>query len=258
MSDQTSNQFSADKVRKIVNNHLMEADQKVAEIKAMLSPPKRPTLADMDEKERAASQWMQADVPGLGERHVIAVPCDDSDDMAGLISADGLASVNGGIRWMHPENVTPRPDLPRLEWPGDTKVEDVPALPGDWQPAHHHRIGRVIVTNPTPNPGGHIYFVTSDDEDARGYQWGLCTPDELTCLDTRQGADTSDAVPPDTLAAMIAGMHTEYAVSLSDGTAVGLGWGTYDTALEDMNAWRQGGYDAHIVRRYVTGQEKIT
>lgn len=199
MSNQTSNQFSADKVRKIVNNHIMEADQKVAEIKAMLSPPKRPTLAHMDEGERAASQWMQADVPDLGERHVIAVPCDDNDDMVGLISADELASVNGGIRWMHPENVTPRPDLPRLDWPGDTKVEDVPALPGDWQPAHHHRIGRVIVTNPIPNPGGHIYFVTSDDEDPRGYQWGLCTPDELTYIDIGQGTSTSDAVPPNTL-----------------------------------------------------------
>ena len=199
MNDQISDQFSADKVRKIVNNHIMEADQKVAEIKAMLSPPKRPTLAHMDEGERAASQWMQADVPDLGERHVIAVPCDDNDDMVGLISADELASVNGGIRWMHPENVTPRPDLPRLDWPGDTKVEDVPALPGDWQPAHHHRIGRVIVTNPIPNPGGHIYFVTSDDEDPRGYQWGLCTPDELTYIDIGQGTSTSDAVPPDTL-----------------------------------------------------------
>lgn len=61
-----------------------------------------------------------------------------------------------------------------------------------------------------------------------------------------------------TLAAIVAGMHTEYAVSLSDGTPVGVGWGDYDTALEDMNAWRQDGYDAHIVRRYVTGQEKIT
>ena len=61
-----------------------------------------------------------------------------------------------------------------------------------------------------------------------------------------------------TLAAIVAGMRPEYAVSLSDGTPVGLGWGAYDTALEDMNAWRQDGYDAHIVRRYVTGQEKIT
>lgn len=178
-----TNRFSADKVQKIVNNHLMEADEKVAKIKAMLSAPKRPTLADMDEKERAASQWMQADVANLGERHVIAVPCDDNDDMAGLISADELASVNGGIRWMHPENVTPRPDLPRLEWPGDTKVEDVPALPDGWRLADHKDYGRVIVTNPTPDRDGYVYVVIPDAGNLIGADWHSCDPDELTYID---------------------------------------------------------------------------
>lgn len=33
-----------------------------------------------------------------------------------------------------------------------------------------------------------------------GYRWRLCNPDELTYTDTGQGADTSDTVPPNTLA----------------------------------------------------------
>ena len=53
-----------------------------------------------------------------------------------------------------------------------------------------------------------------------------------------------------------AGMHEEWGVSLPDGQLVGAGWGTYDTALEDMNAWRRDGYDARIVRRYVTEPEE--
>lgn len=61
-----------------------------------------------------------------------------------------------------------------------------PALPDGWRPADHYRIGRVIVTNPTPTPGGHVYFVTSDETVPRGSGWGFCTPGELTYLDTNQ------------------------------------------------------------------------
>lgn len=75
----------------------------------------------------------------------------------------------------------------------------------------------------------------------------LGMPDKAT-------ADMIAAAP--TLAAMIAGMHTEYAVRLPDGQLVGAGWGTHDTALEDQNAWRRDGYDARLVRRYVTEPEE--
>ena len=54
----------------------------------------------------------------------------------------------------------------------------------------------------------------------------------------------------------IAGMREEYAVSIPDGQLVGAGWGTYDTALEDMNAWRRDGYATRVVRRYVTEPEE--
>lgn len=69
-----------------------------------------------------------------------------------------------------------------------------------------------------------------------------------------QDSDLASAAP--TLAAMIAGMRPEYAVRLPDGQIVGAGWGTYDTALEDQNAWRRDGYDTRIVRRYVTEPEE--
>lgn len=181
MSNQISDQFPTDKVRAILNNHSMRDDEKIAEIKAMLPAPvpALPTLADMDEEERAASQWMRANVAGDSTRYVIADPRDEDNDTAILFSEEGKPE------WVLPEYVVPRPDLPRMPWTDNEKV--APALPGKWRLADHKRIGRVIVTNPAPNPGGHIYFVTSDDEDARGYQWGFCTPDDLTYID--EGAD---------------------------------------------------------------------
>ena len=64
---------------------------------------------------------------------------------------------------------------------------------------------------------------------------------------------TADA---ENMTRMIAGMRAEYAVRLPDGRPVGAGWGTYATALEDMSAWRRGGYDARVVRRYTTEPEE--
>ena len=88
-------------------------------------PPKRPTLADVSGPDREACRWMQADVENRGVRYVIVAPYDE-DDYAGLISADG------GIAWVPLGYVTPRPDLPRMTWPGDKKAEDVaPVKVGD-------------------------------------------------------------------------------------------------------------------------------
>lgn len=222
--------------------------------------PQRPTLADMTTEERAACRWMQADVANRSVRYVIVTPYDEEGDAE-------LASADGGIEWFSPDRVTPRPDLPRLEWPGTEKPEEVapakvgdmiesaddprlpnlpvgsilssilgdcdggvfdvtktdtdvwdgpgyvpaqgtgttwgpwtvrhigkeadaaPALPEGWRLADHYRIGRVIVTNPTPNQGGHVYFVTSDECVPRGSGWGFCTPAELTYLDTEPEDD---------------------------------------------------------------------
>ena len=70
--------------------------------------PTPPTLADMTEEERRECQWMQADVRDFDRRMVVA---EVRTTTVGLIEKDGT-------RWnaAH-EHVTPRPDLPRMEWP---------------------------------------------------------------------------------------------------------------------------------------------
>ena len=76
----------------------------------------RPTLADMTPEERAACQWMQADTNG--GRDVISNPCYDQG-RATILLRDGT-SIPVGM-----EKITPRPDLPRMEWPRDTGIPGV-------------------------------------------------------------------------------------------------------------------------------------
>ena len=72
--------------------------------------PDLPTLADMTPDERRACQWMQADVKGYEITAGIIAKINPTD--AHLIASDGET-------WfLEFDTVTPRPDLPRLEWPG--------------------------------------------------------------------------------------------------------------------------------------------
>lgn len=67
------------------------------------------------------------------------------------------------------------------------------------------------------------------------------------------------AAAPD-MAAIIAGMTTEYAVQIPNGELVGVSWssyGSYETAREHRDAWRRDGYDANIVCRYVTAPQPL-
>lgn len=201
-----TDQIPADKVREVRDLHrdaakmatITDAEREIHQHVAdamealLLTPPTLPTLADMSMEERAACQWMQADVENRSERYVIATPHDAEGD-ATLLDSDG------GVEWFSPERVTPRPDLPRMEWPGTEKPAPTPALPEGWRLADHKGYGRGIVTNPAPNRDGHVYFVIPDD-DPMGYEWVFCTPDDLTYLDTDQETDTTSAVPPNTLA----------------------------------------------------------
>jgi hypothetical protein len=75
----------------------------------------RPTLAEMPPEERGACRWMQADTAGSSDTCVLFV--------IGTGSAKGIAK-DGRVTTGPHECFTPRPDLPRLEWPGDKKVED--------------------------------------------------------------------------------------------------------------------------------------
>ena len=140
MDDQT---IPADKVREIAEamraamrrdehaypeaKFLADLSNHIKDIEALLPP--RPTLADMTEEERHTCRWMQAEGGDLGGRYVIATPFDDDGEAA-------LVSDEGGIYWVPIEYVIPRPDLPRLEWPGDKKPAPAPestlAVGSEW------------------------------------------------------------------------------------------------------------------------------
>lgn len=126
MTDQT---IPADKVRKIASEmrdamrreddgypyveFLSDMGDYIRDLEALLPAPPLPTLADMTLDERDECRWMQADVKGYESRVVLINP----------YWKDGRARVlrpGAFIDQADWEQVTPRPDLPRLEWPGDT------------------------------------------------------------------------------------------------------------------------------------------
>lgn len=81
----------------------------------------RPTLADMTYEERRECRWMQADVIGFRGKYVLVSPSDWDGDAV-------LLDREGDVYYEHHARVTPRPDLPRMEWPGNKKAEDVPPV----------------------------------------------------------------------------------------------------------------------------------
>lgn len=74
--------------------------------------PTSPTMADMTKTERAACQWMQCDVEDREGRAVILLP-----NATGGIAI--LTDRGGSVIYEDHAYITPRPDLPRLEWPED-------------------------------------------------------------------------------------------------------------------------------------------
>ena len=93
--------------------------------------PLRPTLADMTPRERRACNRMQADVKGVEARAVI-VNSYEEDGKARVMWPGGF---NKPTDW---EEVTPRRDLPRMKWPGDTSdavPESTLAVGSEWHDA---------------------------------------------------------------------------------------------------------------------------
>ena len=62
-------------------------------------------------------------------------------------------------------------------------MKDTLVLPDGWELADHPRHGRVIVTRPTPDADGNVYFV-APAANLLGYDWRLCKHEELTYIDT--------------------------------------------------------------------------
>lgn len=88
-------------------------DQCADELRDLLppSPSPRPTMADMTYEERAACQWMQCDVIGFRGKYTLISPSDWDGDAV-------LLGREGEVHYEDHAMVVPRPDLPRLEWPG--------------------------------------------------------------------------------------------------------------------------------------------
>lgn len=178
----TNQQIPADQVREILNEWERikeyadwdDMDALVKDIRALLPTSPRPTMADMTTEERWECEWMQCDVEDDDTRAVIVNPY-WSDGSARVMWPGGL---NEPTDW---EKVTPRPDLPRLEWPGTEKP--APGLPDGWRLADHIEYGRVIVPHDTPDHNGYICALHPDTKSVVWHRWVLCRPYELTYLD---------------------------------------------------------------------------
>ena len=165
------------------------------EARAKLAALLRPTLADMPPQERAACRTLQADVEGRSGRYVIAAPYDSDADVA-------LIGPDWEFDWIAPEQVTPRPDLPRMELPGDTPntgpkitfatpapTAPTLALPDGWLLAHHQKHGQVIVTRPDPDVNGNVVIICPAPHLITRAALTWCDRDKLTFLDTDQEDD---------------------------------------------------------------------
>ena len=185
MTDQT---IPADDVREIIGKMRYHANHDnvrgteeeyvrffASQLEALLPTPTPPTLADMTKEERRDCEWMQCDVAGLGGAWLIIDPFDDEDHVH-------VIGRKGDSRILPAHFITPRPDLPGMEWTGSKRPDPAPALPDGWRLADHEENGRVIVTNPTPSGGDRAYYVIPA-ADRLGFDWFFCTPDELTYLD---------------------------------------------------------------------------
>ena len=84
-------------------------------LRALVPAPKPRTLADMTPEERQACQWMQCEeahfpTGGTGAQGIILA----SGETSSLI----LERNGTAVTWNN-SLVTPLPDLPKLEWPGE-------------------------------------------------------------------------------------------------------------------------------------------
>ena len=220
MTDQT---IPADKVRTIIARYRDGANDQggriLADLKDLLPPP---TLADMTMEERLACKWLQADLNGYGGRVVILSPYSEE----GTARARVMYPTTR-IRSVPWERVTPRPDLPRLEWPSTEKPAPAPALPDGWRIADHKDHGRVIVTNPTPRRDGRVYFVLPA-VNPLGHDWFFCDHAELRYIDQ----EAEDVTPK---------FHEEWrTIDPANSALVAHHYDNYDDAAADTkrNPWR--------------------
>ena len=160
-----------------------------AAARVILNAVPAPTMEDMTPEERAECRWMQCDVEDCEGRAVILLP--NATGGSAILTDRG-----GSVIYEDHASITPRPDLPRLEWPGDKKAAPTPApsLPDGWRLADHPRYGRVFVTTPEPDGDGDLWFIDPSADPGGMEDW--CDPDVLKFLDDQE---VNQPVPPNTL-----------------------------------------------------------
>ena len=130
---------------------------------------------------------------------------------------------------------------------------------------------RDLLDGTTPGP-----WEWREGKDQSGEFVALCGPDGADALRTWDGdlyasgvhgtnADKALAAAAPTLAAMIAGMRTEYRAEYQAAgghwfptpqcCSCGSGWGTKQQAERAAADWKDDGYATRIIRRYVTEPE---
>ncbi|MDD2326109.1 MAG: hypothetical protein PHW63_08955 [Alphaproteobacteria bacterium] len=144
--------IDADELRKWMGNFIQEertgtphewlADAFTSLQNTFLTPKPR-TLADMDDEEREACRWMQAQI--FHSASTVGCVVDPGDFRSIILFQDGAASN------VDNDQITPLPDLPRMVWPDEHPAteEDVSIIPPE------------IDTS-----GGHDDFVDMTPEDA--------------------------------------------------------------------------------------------
>ena len=182
--------IDAEKVREVIEEARLlirdgEPEIILNDLAALFPVQRRRTLADMTPEERAECQWMQckeAHFPtgGTGAQGIILA----SDETSSLILERNGAAVTWNNRL-----VTPLPDLPRMEWPGnepeeaeDTASQGHPA-PGDipaneaWQVIAGGQVGVGHRNDPDDTWPWQIIYPTGGGKDSH---WA--TDDEVALI----------------------------------------------------------------------------
>ena len=112
---QIARQWAEGFIKHAGSAQIVDADELTA-ARRILATTTPPTMADMTEDEREACQWMQ----GRDESGDLLVIACVRWEHCDVIYRDGVTTTA-----MH-DQITPLPDLPRLEWPAGEPAEDTP------------------------------------------------------------------------------------------------------------------------------------